>query len=76
MDLVNQVKLVALVGLVELVKPVAPLNWFLVYEHNFRVKLVLIRVCILAPYRSFSNSFCYMSLMAPSNECWNFFSSS
>ncbi len=73
--LINLVELVKLVGPMDLIKPVKLvdlINWFLIFEPKFLVRLALIKVCILAPGISFGGSFCCMSLITSSNECWIF----
>jgi hypothetical protein len=57
-DSIKGVKLVGPIHLIELVKPkglidpVGLVNWFLLFEPKFLVRLVLIGTCILAPGRN------------------------
>ncbi len=82
--LVELVNLIALINLVDPIKLVGPIDsigpiklvglidWFLIFEPKLLVKLALIKVCILAPSIPFGGLFCCMSLIASSNERWNF----
>jgi len=57
---------------IDSIKSVGSINWSLVSKPKFLMKLVLIRICILVPCKSFCGTFYYTSLITSSKARWNF----